>query len=435
MDKQRTNSGHPGSGNITWSDNAFVLEVRHALRNIYDQEELKKSALVSLLSLDETEVSPSIQNIVVSAVLALKPDSSLSSQSDAWRIYNIIHSRYIQQFQQGEVARSVGLSARQMRRLDRLALKTLAEYLWTHYRKEPQSKSNTAFSSGETELEDAESSVEKQPNEINWLEQSQIKEVISVPDLAGAIMKTIEPLTRSLSISVEYDLPADLPDVVVKLLPLRQAVLTLLTTLLNHCHGGKIVIRANRHLQYDQITLNQVSIVAEQFVLETDMRESTQIASQLLALSGGAVEILPSKLGTGFEQIILSIPISEQVVVLVIDDNQDALLLFQRYLARTQYLFIGARSFERAMAVIERTVPDIIISDVMMRDIDGWELLERLREDPKTHDRPVIICSILPQEQLAFIFGAAAFIRKPITQESLLKSLDDLSWRIRQKAG
>jgi CheY-like chemotaxis protein len=427
----RTNSGHTESAGGSWSDETFVLALRHALRNIYDPDELKKSAILSLLSLGDSETSLSLQNILTSAVRELKPDSSLSSQSDAWRIYNILNSRYIQQFQQDEVARSVGLSARQMRRLDRLALMALAEHLWIHYRKDTQYQ---ATDPGLTSNTSIESNFGRQSNELAWLEQTQAKEVISPLNLTNAITKTIEPLTRSLNIAVEYAIPDELPDVVVKLLPLRQAVLTLLTTFVNHCHDGKIVMRAKAHLQYVRIQIDADCISAEQPVLKNEMIESLKIARQLVGISGGTIEVAPSLFSPGFDQIILSLPVSEKIVVLVVDDNEDTLLLFQRLLAKTQYLVIGVQNPNQAMAAIEHTIPHIIILDVMMPEVDGWELLERFRELPKIHDRPIIICSILPQEQLALMFGAAAFIRKPITQEVILRILDELSWQPRPES-
>ena len=62
--------------------------------------------------------------------------------------------------------------------------------------------------------------------------------------------------------------------------------------------------------------------------------------------------------------------------------------------------------------------------DVMLPHIDGWDLLGRLREHPQTHGIPIVVCSILAEEQLALDLGAAAFIRKPVSREGLLATLD-----------
>jgi CheY-like chemotaxis protein len=65
--------------------------------------------------------------------------------------------------------------------------------------------------------------------------------------------------------------------------------------------------------------------------------------------------------------------------------------------------------------------------DAMLPGTDGWELLGRLREHPSTRHIPIIICTILPQEQLAHTLGAAGFLRKPVKQEEFLKLLDQLA--------
>ena len=72
----------------------------------------------------------------------------------------------------------------------------------------------------------------------------------------------------------------------------------------------------------------------------------------------------------------------------------------------------------------EESAPQVIVVDVMLPGIEGWELLGRLRTHPKTRDVPIIVCTILPQEQLALSLGAAEFLRKPINREALLSALD-----------
>jgi Amt family ammonium transporter len=72
----------------------------------------------------------------------------------------------------------------------------------------------------------------------------------------------------------------------------------------------------------------------------------------------------------------------------------------------------------------EACQPRAILLDIMMPGLDGWELLERLREHPRTGGVPVIVCSIVPQESLARLLGAADYIRKPVTRRALLAALD-----------
>jgi CheY-like chemotaxis protein len=109
---------------------------------------------------------------------------------------------------------------------------------------------------------------------------------------------------------------------------------------------------------------------------------------------------------------------------LVVDDNVDTLQLVQRYLSNSRYRFIGTSDPREVPALVEQLEMDIIVLDVMLPTIDGWELLGRLREHPKTRHTPIIVCTILSQEQLALTLGAAEFIRKPVSRETLLSALD-----------
>ena len=68
--------------------------------------------------------------------------------------------------------------------------------------------------------------------------------------------------------------------------------------------------------------------------------------------------------------------------------------------------------------------PGVIMLDVMMPGQDGWTLLGQLREHPETQSIPVIVCSILSQEQFALALGAADFIRKPVNRQIFLEVLD-----------
>ena len=61
---------------------------------------------------------------------------------------------------------------------------------------------------------------------------------------------------------------------------------------------------------------------------------------------------------------------------------------------------------------------------------DGWDALQALKNDPDTRDLPVLVCTILREEQLALALGADGFIRKPLALPALLEALD--RWAPRQ---
>jgi two-component system sensor histidine kinase/response regulator len=109
--------------------------------------------------------------------------------------------------------------------------------------------------------------------------------------------------------------------------------------------------------------------------------------------------------------------------VLVVDDNEKMLRLYERYLMIGRYGVSTATSALEAEAILDKTTPDVILLDVMMREVDGWEFMQRLRSRPSLSGVPIIVCSILNEPTLALALGADAYLRKPITADMLLATL------------
>ncbi len=62
----------------------------------------------------------------------------------------------------------------------------------------------------------------------------------------------------------------------------------------------------------------------------------------------------------------------------------------------------------------------------MMPEVDGWEILGQLEQHPLTHALPIIICSVLPERDLALMLGAATYLPKPVTRSTLLAALNQI---------
>ncbi len=155
--------------------------------------------------------------------------------------------------------------------------------------------------------------------------------------------------------------------------------------------------------------------------MSDEERASLEVARQLMEVAGGELTAVAG--ADGF-RARLALPVLEQVRVLVVDDNADTLQLFARYAVGTRYAVTAMREPAGALRLAEELEPDIIILDVMMPDLDGWEMLARLREQPVTSQTAIIICTVLPQQSLALGLGANAFLQKPVTREAFLAALD-----------
>ena len=110
-------------------------------------------------------------------------------------------------------------------------------------------------------------------------------------------------------------------------------------------------------------------------------------------------------------------------VVLVIDDNQQNLELLQAYLEDMDCQTVPAHDGPEALEIISRKSPDLILLDVMMPKMSGFEVCKRIKNDPKTSDIPVIMVTALNEFgdiERGIDSGTDDFISKPINKLELL---------------
>lgn len=109
--------------------------------------------------------------------------------------------------------------------------------------------------------------------------------------------------------------------------------------------------------------------------------------------------------------------------VLAVDDIPLNLLLVQKMLSRFNFKLRTASGGQQALDAVAEEKPDLILLDLMMPGIDGFEVIRRLREDPTTADIQIVILSALNSNEdvvKGFNVGANDFIMKPIIMEKLL---------------
>lgn len=114
--------------------------------------------------------------------------------------------------------------------------------------------------------------------------------------------------------------------------------------------------------------------------------------------------------------------LSHRPTILVVDDTPLNLALM-RDLLETDYTVKLAPSGERALKIAKNQAPDLVLLDIMMPDLDGYEVCRRLKADPATADIPVIFLTGKAEtqdEQMGFALGAADYITKPISPPIVL---------------
>jgi CheY-like chemotaxis protein len=112
--------------------------------------------------------------------------------------------------------------------------------------------------------------------------------------------------------------------------------------------------------------------------------------------------------------------------VLAVDDIPLNLLLVQKMLARYNFKMRTAANGQQALDAVSAEKPDLILLDLMMPGIDGFEVIRRLKNNPDTADIRIVILSALNSNEdvvKGFNLGADDFIMKPIIMEKLLSCI------------
>ncbi|MFK8184551.1 MAG: response regulator [Phormidesmis sp.] len=110
-------------------------------------------------------------------------------------------------------------------------------------------------------------------------------------------------------------------------------------------------------------------------------------------------------------------------LVLVIDDDPAAADLLKRFLTQEGLKVQTALSGAEGIALAKRLNPAVITLDVMMPEMDGWSVLNTLKEDPQLADIPVVMVTLLENQTLGYTLGAADYLTKPIVRSRLLQVL------------
>ena len=109
--------------------------------------------------------------------------------------------------------------------------------------------------------------------------------------------------------------------------------------------------------------------------------------------------------------------------ILLVDDNTDLLSLFSTVLAHKGYNVLTAAGGAQCVSVLLKQIPDLVLLDIMMEPVDGWEVLSSIRENSTTHRLPVIMVTgkqPTRDEILHHLAEIDGYIIKPITIAELV---------------
>lgn len=386
----------------------FASQVKDALAHLYDYAYMQTHPLTSLLVNDELASQRTrgqeLRKILLQAIEAPNPGPNVPFRSPERRGYASLFCRYVEGQSPAEIAQSLAISQRQLRREHSQALEAVASILWNQYlegREEP------AGDQGQNALRQEASRV------MSW-------EEVELRETAEGVLSAIGVLAEQRGVTLNLEIPADLPPLYASRILVRQIFFNILGRTLQRMSSGEVTLEA--HPKGDMITISVTAASGE-------LKESTEGVpppEKELSVSFQFVESLRGRMWLEGPAIYFTLPAAGQAMVLAIDDNEALFRLFERYLAQHRYRLVGVRDGEEGIKLARELQPAVITLDVMMPDRDGWEVLQALCTDPLTRDIPVIVCTVLDEPELAFSLGARAYLKKPIERSDLLSALEQV---------
>jgi CheY-like chemotaxis protein len=255
--------------------------------------------------------------------------------------------------------------------------------------------------------------------ELDWLSDSSLHAQIDLAHAVRDALELIQPLLAQSKARVSV------PETISGLLmahpvAFQQVLLSLLYFSIRICGENEVKLELIPQLGRQEIQVT--GIRSEQTVQgEGEEQRLLETLRQLVDMSQGRFTYHPT--GAIFRAVV-SFDAVELVPVLVIDDNPEIITLMQRFTVNTPYRIHGVSEPRLAIAQALKVLPKIIVLDIMMPQVDGLQVLSWFKHHPNLGHIPVIVCSVMPQKDLADSLGASGFISKPILRESLIAVLD-----------
>lgn len=389
----------------------FNEVIKDVLDNLYDIASLETHpALFSVIKLPAGFTGSKgeyVRQFMLEAIERLRPSrKEVDLTAPEWRPYLILNKRYIEGIGVQELADTLAISTRQMRRDQHKAITALTEILWAVCYPDERPDNDT----------DMSPVVEVHNEMIDPLETTR------------GVYALLKRLCDEKKLVVEFGEPAGFTPVITDRVILRQVLISLFNDILRDHTETRLVVRCDS--AKEQVRLEFASQI------DTDCAErpsESASADDLTAVMywceriHARVEVVCTREVDGcWVKRTLWLPQADQPIMLVIDDQEPVVTLFQRYLSQTNLLVIGVNHPADAVSLARHLRPAIITLDVMMPQMDGWELLQLMKLDDLLKNIPVIVCSAWDDPDLSRSLGAHTYLKKPVTQKMLLDAVKPL---------
>ena len=308
-------------------------------------------------------------------------------------------------------------------------------------------------------------------------------EDVKVNLLVDDVISIIRPMAKKNDNQLEVDCSEGIGTLKVDIMKLRQSLLNLLSNAVKFTAGGKISLQVYREIvdneEWIKFTVKDTGIGLSEEQMESlfsafsqaDMSTTRRyggtglgltISQKFCRLMGGEISV-ESELGKGSiftislpaiikqpaespteKQITLQ-PLDEHKLVrvqqigqralkderrskrstiLIIDDDPMACELQQRHLSKHDYDVVCVKTGEEGIKRINELTPDVILLDVILTDMSGWQVLTYVKSQPHLVHIPVIMLTMINEKNTAYSLGATSYLSKPIDREELTATVN-----------
>lgn len=353
----------------------------------------------------------SVQRAILRAIEQMEPPCETAPGTRARLLFEVLRCRYMLRLTQEDTAERLGVSVTSVWRLQREAVHALAILL--------SGQDPARLLGGESPPERELASMQA----ADWAGQTK-RELASLrattPDMIAnldEVVSGVVDLAAAMTSPhpVEVEIAYMQPGLTVAIHPnvLRQMLIASIHRLTWRSPTGRVTIYAG--LESGSVKITMTAPVS------ADACDDGQLTDNMLVPDGARIG---ASLDSGEAVLWLELPSVGSVTVLVVDDNPDIVRFYQRCTDGTNYRIVQNSHGRDIFASIDLS-PDIIVLDVMLPEVDGWELLARLRQHPDTRSIPVIVCSVVREEELALSLGATRFLAKPVSAKEFTHALDE----------
>ncbi|NPV06588.1 MAG: response regulator [Anaerolineae bacterium] len=388
---------------------ALLAQLRDALAHYYDQAYLVRHPLLDRLNIspgtDPVSAVQELRRLLAAAIQQLRPRPDTPISDPAWRPYAVLHRRYILGKELSEVESELLLGRRQVLREQRKALEAIALSL----QREPSPQSVPADAGDNPLLQ-----------EISRV--SSDRRGVDVAEVLQGVLGPIRTLAQGSGVRLIADEHPTSAHVFCNPALLRQLILATLSFAVRSAAGGEVNVQLVPHGRQARLRcVARLPAAPDPASRVSSPPEPVQTLAQ-----AQRAEVTLRQDEAGFTLDLLLPSGDQEVLVALVEDNEDAVRLFTRYLAGRGFRLVPLSDSTTALPRIADLMPDVVILDLMMSNVDGWEILQQLQAEPRLHRIPIVVCSVLDEPELARSLGATAYLRKPIRATQLLDCLSEV---------